>query len=151
MRTIYIDADACPVKDEVYRVARRYGLSVQVVANAPLRVPAGPLVALVVRAGFGAADDWIAEQAGPGDVVITADIPLAARCLDKGARVLGPRGEPFTENDIGSALAMRDLLGDLRQGGAVTGGPAPMTPRDRSRFLSKLDEMLNAVLRENPA
>src|SRR5690349_15958302 len=102
------EADACPVKDEVYRVARRYAMPVKVVANAPLRVPADALVELVVCPGFGAADDWIAGQAGPGDVVVTADIPLAARCLDKGARVLGPKGHPFTENDIGSALALRE-------------------------------------------
>src|ERR671924_429999 len=98
MLTIYVDADACPVKDEVYRVARRYGLRVAVVANAPLRVPAGPLAELVVRPGFGAADDWIAEQAGEGDVVVTADIPLAARGLAKGARVLDPKGHSFTDN-----------------------------------------------------
>src|SRR5436853_5607839 len=150
MRTIYIDADACPVKSEVYRVAQRYALRVAVVANAPLRVPADALVELVVRTGFGAADDWIAVQAGPGDIVITADIPLAARCLDKGARVLGPKGHPFTDNDIGSALAMRELMDELRQGGAVTGGPAPMTAKDRSRFLSKLDEAVNAARREHP-
>jgi hypothetical protein len=150
MLTIYIDADACPVKDEVYRVARRYAVPVKVVANAPLRVPADALVELVVRPGFGAADDWIAEQAGPGDVVVTADIPLAARCLEKGARVLDAKGQPFTENDIGSALAMRELMDELRQGGAVTGGPAPMTAKDRSRFLSKLDETINAVRRAHP-
>ncbi len=150
MLTVYIDADACPVKDEVYRVARRYAMPVKVVANAPLRVPADALVELVVCPGFGAADDWIAEQAGPGDVVVTADIPLAARCLDKGARALGPKGHPFTDNDIGSALAMRELLDELRQGGAVTGGPAPMTAKDRSRFLSKLDETVNAVRRAHP-
>lgn len=150
MLTIYIDADACPVKDEVYRVARRYAMPVAVVANTPLRVPADDLIRLEVRPGFGAADDWIAEQAGPGDIVITADIPLAARCLAKDARVLGPKGQPFTDNDIGAALALRDLLDELRQGGAVTGGPAPMTPRDRSQFLSKLDEMVNAVRRIPP-
>ncbi len=104
MLTIYIDADACPVKDEVYRVARRYAMPVRVVANAPMRVPADARVELVVRPGFGSADDWIAEQAGPGDIVVTADIPLAARCLAKGARALSPKGQPFTENDIGSAL-----------------------------------------------
>jgi uncharacterized protein YaiI (UPF0178 family) len=150
MLTVYVDADACPVKDEVYRVARRYAMRVAVVANAPLRVPAGPLVELVVRPGFGAADDWIAEQAGPGDIVVTADVPLAARCLATGARVLDPRGRPFTDNDIGAALAMRDLKDELRQGGVVTGGPAPMTPKDRSRFLSKLDEAINAVRRAHP-
>src|SRR4051812_37427701 len=106
MLTIYIDADACPVKDEIYRVARRYDMPVRVVANAPLRIPPGPLIELVVCPGFGAADDWIAEQCGPGDIVITADIPLAARCLARGALVLGPKGHPFTDNDIGAALAM---------------------------------------------
>jgi uncharacterized protein len=100
--------------------------------------------------GFGAADDWIAEQVGPGDVVITANIPLAARCLAKEARVLGPKGHPFTDNDIGSALAMRGLMDELRQGGAVTGGPAPMTAKDRSRFLAKLDEAVNAVRQAHP-
>jgi uncharacterized protein len=150
MRTIYVDADACPVKDEVYRVARRYVMPVKVVANAPLRVPAGGLVELIVRAGFGAAADGISDQAGPGDIVVTADIPLAARCLAKGARVLDPKGRPFTDSDIGSALALRGLMDELRQGGVVTGGPAAMTPKDRSRFLSKLDEAVNAVRRAHP-
>jgi uncharacterized protein YaiI (UPF0178 family) len=150
MLIVYVDADACPVKEEIYRVTRRYGMHVAVVANAPLHVPANPLVELVVCPGFGAADDWIAEHAGPGDIVVTADIPLAARCLDKGARVLDPKGRPFTDNDIGSALALRELMGELRQGGVVTGGPAPMTPKDRSRFLSKLDDAINAVRRAYP-
>src|SRR5581483_2289166 len=110
MLTVYIDADACPVKDEVYRVARRYQMRVVVVANAPLRVPSDERIELVVRPGFGAADDWIAEQAGPGDIVITADIPLAARSLAKQARVLDPKGRTFTEDDIGEALATRDLM-----------------------------------------
>ena len=101
--TILVDADACPVKAEVYRVARRYGMRVRVVADAPLRVPSDPLIELVVCPGFGAADDWIAEQAGPDDIVVTADIPLAARCLEKGARVLDPKGRLFTEDDIGEA------------------------------------------------
>jgi len=148
--TIYVDADACPVKDEVYRVAARHAVPVRLVANAPMRVPTGGLVEMVVRPGFGTADDWIAEQIGPGDVAVTADIPLAARCLAKGARVLDPKGRPFTDNDIGGALAMRELMEGLRQGGAVTGGPAPMTPRDRSRFLSKLDEAGNALRRAHP-
>ena len=117
------------------------------VANTPLRVPPNPLVELVVRPGFGAADDWIAEQAGPGDIVVTTDIPLAARCLAREALVLDPKGCPFTESDIGSALATRALMDELRQSGTVTGGPAPMTPKDRSRFLSKLDEVVNAVRR----
>ena len=150
MLTIYVDADACPVKDEVYRVARRYGMHVAVVANVPLRVPADELIELVVQSGFGAADDWIAGQAELGDIVITADIPLAARCLAKGARVLDPKGKPFTDNHIGSALALRDLMDELRQGGAVTGGPDAMTPKDRSRFLSKLDEAINAIRRAHP-
>jgi uncharacterized protein YaiI (UPF0178 family) len=142
-----VDADACPVKQEVYRVARRHGLRVAVVANDPLRVPADPLIELVVRPGFGAADDWIAGEAGPCDIVVTADTPLAARCLARGARVLDPKGRPFTDNDIGAALALRELREELRQGGAVTGGPSPMTPKDRSRFLSKLDEAASAVRR----
>jgi uncharacterized protein YaiI (UPF0178 family) len=150
MLTIYVDADACPVKDEVYRVGRRYAMRVIIVANAPLRVPADDLVELVVRSGFGAADDWIAEQAGTGDIVVTADIPLAARCLGKGTRVLSAKGKEFTENDIGSALAMRGLMDELRQSGVMTGGPAPMAPKDRSRFLSKLDELANGVRRANP-
>lgn len=150
MLTIYVDADACPVKEEVYRVARRYSIAVKVVANAAMRVPTGDFVEMVVVPGFGAADDWIADQAGPGDVAITADIPLAARCLVKGALVIDAKGRAFTDNDIGSALAMRELMNDLRQGGEVTGGPAPMTAKDRSRFLSKLDEVVNAVLRAYP-
>jgi uncharacterized protein len=150
MGTIFVDADACPVKDEVYRVARRYLVRVVVVANAPLRVPSGKWVELTVRSGFGAVDDWIADQAGMGDIVVTADIPLAARCLAKGAQVLDPTGHPFTDNEIGAALATRELLEGLRQRGEVTGGPAPMTPMDRSRFLSKLDEAVNRVLRAGP-
>jgi uncharacterized protein YaiI (UPF0178 family) len=147
MLIIYIDADACPVKDEIYRVARRYEMRVAVVANTQIRVPGDTLVELVVRVGFGEVDDWIAEQVGLGDIVVTSDIPLAARCLTKEACVLDPKGHPFTENDIGEALAMRDLMNDLRQSGEVRGGPAPMTPKDRSRFLSKLDESINAVRR----
>jgi uncharacterized protein YaiI (UPF0178 family) len=149
MLAIYVDADACPVKEEVYRVARRYGMHVVVVANATLRVPVDARIDLVVRRGFGAADDWIAEQAGTGDVVVTADIPLAARCLANKALVLDPKGYPFTDKDIGSTLAMRNLMDELRQGGAVTGGPAPMTAKDRSRFLAKLDEAVNAVRRSH--
>jgi uncharacterized protein len=150
MLTIYIDADACPVKDEVYRVARRYGMRVAVVANTPLRVPNDPLFELAVCPGFGAADDWIAERVDGGDIVITSDIPLAARCLEKKARVLGPKGKRFTEDDIGSALAMRELMDQLRQAGEATGGPAPMTQKDRSQFLSRLDEAVNAVRRAFP-
>jgi uncharacterized protein YaiI (UPF0178 family) len=147
MPVIYIDADACPVKDETYRVARRYGVRVLVVANAPLWVPSDPPAELVVRAGFGAADDWIAEQAGPGDVAVTADVPLAARCVARGAVAVDPRGRVLTADTIGEAVAVRDLMAGLRAGGEATGGPAPMGPRDRSRFLSALDQAVNAALR----
>ena len=150
MLTIYIDADACAVKDEVYRVARRYAMPVAVVSRTPMRVPADPLIRLVVEANFGAVDDWIAEQAGPGDIVITTDIPLAGRCLENSAQVLGPKGHAFTEDDIGEALGMRSLMETLRQDGSVTGGPAPMSAKDRSRFLSQLDEMINAARRAHP-
>jgi uncharacterized protein YaiI (UPF0178 family) len=149
MLIIYVDADACPVKNEVYGVARRYGMSVVIVANAPLRVPGDALIELVVRPGFGTADDYIAETIGPGDVAITADIPLASRCLQKGGRVLDPRGRELMDNDIGAALGMRDLMDHLRQGGTMTGGPSPMKPKDRSRFLSKLDEIVTALRRAN--
>ena len=149
MQTLYVDADACPVKDEIYRVASRYSLRVIVVANTALRVPRDPQIELVVRSepGLNIVDDWIAEQSSPGDIVITSDIPLAARCIAKQARVLDPKGRVFTEHDIGKTLAMRDLLDGLRQDGVVTGGPAPMNSKDRSRFLSKLDELVNAVRR----
>ncbi len=145
-RRILIDADACPVKDEVYRVAARYAMPVRIVANAPMRVPGG-LVELVVRPGFGAADDWIAGQAERDDIVVTADIPLAARSLAKGARVLDPKGHAFTGNNIAEALALREMLEERRRYGGATGGPAAMTPKDRSRFLSRLDETVNAVRR----
>lgn len=147
MPTVYVDGDACPVKDEVYRVAGRYAARVVVVANSPMRVPADPSVELVVRPGFGAADDWIAEQIGPGQVAVTADIPLAARCVARGAVVLDPKGRLLTEATIGEAVGVRDLMDHLRQAGAVTGGPAPMTKADRSRFLSKLDELLSKAAR----
>ncbi len=147
MHIIYIDADACPVKDEVYRVARRYEVRVIVVARSYMFTPADALIEFKQAAGFGVVDDWIAEQAEAGDIVITADIPLAARCLEKDASVLDPRGNPFTESEIGSALAMRELMNELRQDGTVTGGPPPIGPKDRSRFLSKLDELVNAVKR----
>ena len=145
---IYVDGDACPVKDEVYRVAGRHGLKVIVVSNSPLRVPTSDLVELVVvRGGFDVADDWIVEHVGPGDVAITSDIPLADRCLTKGARVLGPKGHEFTEDAIGEALATRALLDMLRQSGQFGGGPAPFAKADRSRFLAKLDELLHALRR----
>jgi uncharacterized protein YaiI (UPF0178 family) len=144
---VYIDADACPVKEETYRVAKRYSLRVIVAAKAPQRVPGGGSVELVVRPGFGEVDDWIAEQAGPGDAVVTSDIPLAARCLSKGAVVIGPKGDLFTDSTIGDALAMRELKDYLRQSGEITGGPAAMGARDRSRFLGKLDKVLSALRR----
>jgi uncharacterized protein len=145
---IFVDGDACPVKDEVYRVARRYAIQVFVVSNAPLRVPPDDLVeGVVVRGGFDAVDDWIAEHIGAEDVAITADIPLAERCLRRGARVLGPKGQAFTEDAIGEALATRALLDMLRQSGVASGGPAPFAKEDRSRFLAKLDETIHAVRR----
>jgi uncharacterized protein len=146
---MYVDADACPVKEEIYRVARRYSIKVYVVANAPLRVPSEDLVELVVVKGrFDAADDWIAERVETGDIVITTDIPLADRCLRRGSRVLSPKGNEFTEGAIGDAVATRALLEMVRQGGGFTGGPAPFAKSDRSRFLSKLDEMVHAIRRD---
>ena len=150
MPTVYVDADACPVKDEIYRVAARNAVPVRVVANAPLRVPPGALIELVVRPGFAAADDYIAEHAGAGDVVVTADIPLAARCLAAGALVLDMRGFPFSPETIGEAMAVRDMMRGLRADGTVGGGPPPMAPKDRSRFLSKLDQYLSSVRRKYP-
>lgn len=147
MLIVFVDADACPVKEETYRVARRYGMRVMIVANAPLRVPGDELFELIIRPGFGTADDYIADTIELGDVAITADIPLAARCLSKGGRVLDPRGREFMDRDIGAAVAMRDLMEELRQDGTVTGGPKPMKPQDRSRFASKLDEVINALRR----
>jgi hypothetical protein len=145
---IYVDADACPVKEETYRVARRHGVKVFVVANTSIRVPAEDLIeGVLVKGGFDVADDWIVERIGEGDVAITTDIPLAGRCLEKGARVLGPKGHVFTEDAIGEALATRALLDMLRQSGEFGGGPAPFAKADRSRFLSKLDEILHAVRR----
>lgn len=146
---IFVDADACPVKDEVYRVAQRYGLAVTLVANSRMRVPKDALVHLeVVAGGFDAADDWIAEHAGNEDIVITADIPLAARCLAQGARVLGSSGRPFTEDTIGSALATREVLSVLRDLGEIGGGPPPFSKRDRSQFLQELDKMIQAIRRK---
>lgn len=147
MLTIYIDADACPVKDEAYKVARRYAMKVFVVANSIMRVPADPLFELVVRAGFGAADDWIAGQIGPCDVCITSDVPLAARCVANGAVSLDPKGRLLNADTIGEAVAHRDLLEELRATGQASGGPAAMTAKDRSRFLSRLDEVINAARR----
>jgi uncharacterized protein YaiI (UPF0178 family) len=140
---ILVDADACPVKEEVYRVAFRRQVAVSVVSNQRLRVPDHPLVTrVVVSDAFDAADDWIAERAGPGSVVVTGDILLAERCLKAGAAVLGHNGKPFTAASIGGAIATRAIMADLRAGGDVVGGPAPFTKADRSRFLQALDEAL---------
>jgi len=148
MIEIFVDADACPVKDEVYIVGARYDLQVVLVANQPLRTPRDLAVAMVVvEQGPDVADDWIAEHVEPRDVVITADIPLAARCLERGAAVLGTDGRPFTTDSIGGALASRQLNADLREVGLASQGPAALSARDRSRFLSRLDEMVQRGLR----
>ncbi|NEX94151.1 YaiI/YqxD family protein [Caulobacter sp. 17J65-9] len=138
---IYVDADACPVKEEVYRVARRYGLAVHVVSNAFMMIPQGePLIRrVIVEEGPDVADDWIAERAGPRDVVITNDIPLAGRCLKSGAQVIGAKGDPFTPDSIGSALAGREIGEHLRSMGLTTSGPKPFAAADRSKFLQALD------------
>jgi uncharacterized protein YaiI (UPF0178 family) len=138
--TIYVDADACPVKNEVYRVAGRHSTKVIVVSNSPIAVPHDPLIErVVVAAGPDVADDWIAERVGRGDIVITADIPLASRSLKAGAAAIAPNGRPFTADSIGPALATRNLMDSLRSTGEITGGPKPFSPRDRSSFLSALD------------
>lgn len=147
---IYIDADACPVKNETYKVADRYKIPVCVVANSWMRTPENGKVTLqLVEGDFDAADDWIAEHTGPGDIVITGDILLASRCIRAGARVLGTRGREFTEAGIGEAVAMRALKDELRQMGEITGGPPPMGKKSRSRFLATLDEIVNAILNEH--
>jgi uncharacterized protein len=147
MLTLYIDADACPVKEEAYRVAARYSIKVVVCAKATMRIPASEHIQLVVCPGFEEVDDWITAQAGPRDIVITSDIPLAARCLLKDALVLNPKGYAFTENTISDALAMREIREYQRQEGNHSAGPSAMGPKDRSRFLSQLDEMINKIIR----
>ncbi|MFC3712709.1 YaiI/YqxD family protein [Sphingoaurantiacus capsulatus] len=148
---ILIDGDACPVKEEAYRVARRYGVPVKVVANAYINVPREPLIErVVVDGGFDAADDWIAERSDPLSIVVTADILLADRALKKGAKVIGPTGKPFDAGSIGNAVAQRALMADLRAMGEVSGGPAPFSKTDRSRFLSALDEAVNRLKRMHP-
>jgi hypothetical protein len=151
MLDIYIDADACPVKREVYKVADRCGLRVFVVSNSPIHVPPGRarISNIAVGPGDNAADDWIAENIGAGDICITADIPLASRCIKQGASALGMRGKPFSEDSIGDALATRELLSTLRDTGQVSGGPPPMTKKDRSRFLDSLDQIIVKIRREN--
>jgi uncharacterized protein YaiI (UPF0178 family) len=149
---IFIDADACPVKQEVYRVAQRCELAVTLVANAWMRIPNDPSVSLqVVSSGFDAADDWIVDHVEPGDIVVTADIPLAGRCIKKGASAIRPSGKPFTEDSIGQTVAHRDLMAELREAGVVTGGPPPLQQRDRSYFLQQLDVLIQAIRRKPPA
>ncbi len=145
---IYVDADACPVKQEIYKVAERHGWCVQVVANDIIALPVHPLIKrVVVGDGFDAADDWIAERAGPGDVVVTADVPLAARCVKAGAEVLAPNGKGFSDRSIGMALASRNLMAELREAGQVTGGPKAFSQRDRSAFLSALHDAIERLKR----
>jgi uncharacterized protein YaiI (UPF0178 family) len=147
---VYVDADACPVKPEVCKVARRCGLTVTFVSNTRMRIPdPGIATLVVVDGGFDAADDWIAGQVGADDIVVTADILLAHRCVGKGAGVIGPTGRPFTEENIGQAMAVRELMSDLRDTGTFTGGPPPFQKKDRSRFLHRLDEMIQAIKREH--
>lgn len=147
---ILVDGDACPVKDEIYMVALRHQLPVTVVSNSYFRIPEHSLITRkIVSDGFDAADDWIAEQASAASIVVTADIPLADRCLKAGARVLGPSGKPFTDDSIGTALATRSIMADRRVGvaGIGAGGPAPFSKADRSRFLSALDAAIMAAKR----
>jgi len=149
MTKIYIDADGCPVKDEVYRVAERYKLRVFIVANKHLSLPMNPLLEMVVvTGGFDAADDWIVENGKANDIAITADILLADRCIKKSIRVLHPKGEEYTEDNIGDAVATRELMQNLRHMGEMRGGPAPMDKKARSRFLAKLDEIIQALKRK---
>lgn len=148
MTRIFVDADACSVKDEIYRVAMRYKMPVVVVANSWMRTPDHPSIEFVqVGDGFDEADEWIVDQAEPNDIVITADMPLASLCLKKGARVLGQKGRIFTEESIGEALAQREVSSQLREHGLMTGGPAPFTDKDRSRFLQRLDNVIQACRR----
>jgi uncharacterized protein YaiI (UPF0178 family) len=145
---IYVDADACPVKDEIYRVAARHQWPVSVVAGNFIRVPSDPSIERVAAGpGMDAADDWIAARAGKGDIVITADVPLASRCVKAGAEVIAPTGKPFSEDSIGMALAVRNLMTDLRSSGEITGGPRGFAPRDRSAFLATLDQTIRRILR----
>ena len=153
MLHIFIDADACPVKEEVYRVARRCDLRVTVVANSAMWVPSEDRVSLeVVGDAFDAADDWIVENVKADDIVVTADIPLANRCIKIGACAIAPTGKSYTDSNIGQAVATRDLLAELREAGEITGGPPPLTQRDRSAFLQELDKIIQSIRkRKNPA
>lgn len=148
MVAIYVDADACPVKDEAERVAVRHSLKVHLVSDGGIRPSANPLVEIhIVAQGADAADDWIAEHVERADICVTNDIPLAARCLEKGAMAIKPNGEPFTEDGISAALAQRAILQDLRDRGEITGGPRPFSKADRSRFLDRLETMVQAAMR----
>jgi uncharacterized protein YaiI (UPF0178 family) len=151
MLIVYIDADGCPVKDEIYRVSERFKLKVFIVANKWITIPIDPrLEMIVVTASFDAVDDWIFEAITPDDIVVTADILLAERCLKKQARVLGPKGIEFTDDSIGNAVATRELMQNLRHMGDMRGGPAPMTKVDRSQFLGKLDQIIQSIRRKYP-
>ena len=151
MLNIYIDADACPVKKEVYRVAARFKLKTTVVSNTFIRVPDSQLImSVIVDDSPDAADDWIVENLVQDDIVITTDIPLASRSIKKGAGVINPSGRLFTEENIGQIVATRNLMTDLRETGEITGGPPPFTKKDRSRFLQKLDELIHTILRKYP-
>jgi uncharacterized protein YaiI (UPF0178 family) len=146
---IFVDADACPVKPEIYKVAERYGLKVFVVANSFMNVPRSDMIErVIVSEGPDVADGWIVERATENDIVITTDIPLAGRCVKKGAIVLSPTGKPFDDNSMGMALATRDLMTDLRSAGATTRGPAPLSRQDISRFLSALDLAVTRLKRK---
>lgn len=149
MLEIYVDADACPVKDETVRVAQRHGLKVFMVSDGGVRPHPDPMVQIVVvTQGADAADDWIAEHVGPGDIAITSDIPLADRCIKAGSRAMRPNGEAFTEDAIGMTLATRDLMTGLRETGQITGGPRPYSKQDRSQFLNTLETQVQAAKRE---
>lgn len=145
---IYVDADACPVKAEIYRVAERHRIMVHVVANSFMAIPRDPLIArVIVGAGADVADDWIAERVSRGDIVVTTDVPLASRCVKAGADVIGPTGRAFSEASIGMALATRNLMEELRSAGETTKGPRPFAPKDRSAFLSALDLAIERLKR----
>lgn len=149
MLHIFVDADACPVKPEIYRVANRYNLHVTLVANAWMRLPNKPRLTLeIVGDALDAADDWIADHVQLYDVVITADIPLANRCIKAGAEVVSPTGKQFTSDNIGQAVATRNLFSELRSAGEMTGGPPPITQRDRSQFLQTLDNVIQTIRRK---
>lgn len=151
MLNIFIDADACPVKQEVYRVAGRFKLKTTVVANTYIRVPENPLImAVIVDDGPDAADNWIVQNTEKNDIVITADIPLASRSIKKGARVISPTGKLLTEDNIGQIVATRNLMADLRDTGEMTGGPPPFSKKDRSNFLQKFDELIHFIIRKYP-